>query len=180
MSSFRNPAGVDLDLIFANRVTAKAANVNFRNTDSVDISNRYEKSNAQSPAARTNMRGPDGRDLNLWFTTDAAAGLSVNVSASDVSYNNGLSNTPFTRSMSTAAEAAASGGAGGYTYAWSITNSSGVTGATLSTTTGHYTTITATATINSPGTVTVRCVVTSGSNTASATRTVTFDYYNLV
>lgn len=113
MSSFRNPAGVDLDLIFASRVTSATSAVKFRNTDSVDISQRYEKANAQSPAASTNMRGPDGRDLNLWFTTNASAGLNVSISAADVSYNNGNANRPITRSFQTGASAAATGGTGG-------------------------------------------------------------------
>lgn len=180
MSSFRNPAGVDLDLIFASRVSAKAANVNFRNTDSVDISNRYEKANAVAPAATTNLRGPDGRDLNLWFTTSATTALSVNVSSNDASYDNGLSSSPTTRLLSAGASAVASGGTGSYTYTWSIVNSSSTVSNSLSTTSGNNTTINATVQINVPGTVTVKCVVSDGMSTAEQTRTSTFNYYNAV
>lgn len=180
MSSFRNSAGVDLDLIFASRVTTKASNVNYRNTDSVDISNRYEKANTKPPTSATGFRGPDGRDLSLWFTTDAAAGLAINVTANNANYDNGLSNTPVTRTMQAGASASATGGTGTYTYTWQIISSSEVTGASLSTTTGNNTTTSATVRINIPGTVTLRCTVSDGVSTASATRTSTFNYYNQV
>ena len=180
MSSFRNSAGVDLDLIFASRVTAKAANVNYRNTDSVDISNRYEKANAKPPTSATGFRGPDGRDLSLWFTTDATGGLAINMTANDVSYNNGLSTSPLTRTMQAGASVSATGGTGNYTYTWQIESSSGVTGATLSATTGNNITTTATVRVNIPGTVTLRCTVSDGVSTASTTGTSEFNYYNEV
>ncbi len=180
MSSFRNPAGVDLDLIFASRVTSKTSNVNFRNTDRVDISNRYEKANAQAPTSPTNMRGPDGRDLNLWFTTNATAGLSVNVATEDVRYNNGLSSSPITRPMQAWASASASGGTGSYTYTWEVISSSQVSGVSLTAVTGSSTTINAAARLNVLGTVTVRCTVSDGDNSVSSASTATFDYYNEV
>ena len=180
MSSFRNPAGVDLDLIFASRVTAKAANVNFRNTDSVDISNRYEKANSAPPTSSVGYRGPDGRDLSLWFTTDATGGLSISMTANNVYYNNGLSNTPLKRTMNTDASASATGGTGSYTYTWSIVSTSNISNVSLSTTSGTYTTITGTASMNITGYVTVRCTVSDGVTTISDTRTSTFDYYNEV
>lgn len=178
MSSFRNPAGVDFDFIFPARISAPTSNVGYRNMDSMDISQRYEKANAAAPAAATNMRGPDGRDLNLWFTTSATAGLSVKISANDVFYDNGNSGTPVTRPMSAGASALATGGTGTYTYTWSIVNTSEVVTSSITTTTGNNTTVNATVRMNIMGTVTVKCVVSDGTSTAEGTRTVSFSYYN--
>lgn len=179
MSSFRNQAGVDLDLIFAGRVTDKTSNVNFRNTDTADLSLRYEKANASPPTGATGLRGPDGRDLSLWFSTSATGGLSVNVSTNYVSYNNGLSSRPPTRSMQAGASAVASGGTGSYTYTWSIISSSGVMSSSLSTTSGNNTQITALAQLNIRGTVTVKCVVSDGVSTVENSSTSSFNYYNI-
>lgn len=180
MSSFRNQAGVDLDLIFASRVTAKTSDVNFRNMDTDDLSLRYEKTNASPPTGATGLRGPDGRDLSLWFSTSATGGLAVNVSANDTSYNNGLSSSPPTRPMAVGASASASGGTGSYTYTWSIISSSGVASSSLSSTSGNNTQINAVVQLNVRGTVTVKCVVSDGVSTAESSSTSSFDYYNVV
>lgn len=181
MSNFRNAyTGVDLDFIFAARVSSPTSGVGFRNVGGVDLSDRYEKANSSPPTAPVGYRGPDGRDLSLWFSTDATGGLAINVSANNVSYDNGLSNSPPVRTMQAGAAAFATGGTGVYSYTWEIISSSGVTGVSLSTATGNNTTITATATLNIEGTVTVRCTVSDGVSTASATRTSSFSYYNQV
>lgn len=66
----RNPAGVDLENIFAPRVSAAAANVNIRHVGTgVDISQIFEPYNGVRPAQPVNIRAPDGRDLNLIFAT---------------------------------------------------------------------------------------------------------------
>lgn len=178
MSSFRNQSGVDLDLVFASRVTSPTSNTNFRNTDSVDLANRYEKANATAPTSAVGMRGPDGRDLCLWFTTNATGGLAVNVASNDISYDNGLSTQPATRSMQAGASSSASGGTGSYSYYWEIINTAGVLAASLTSTAGPTTTINATVSLNIVGSVTVRCTVNDGVNSVSGTSTSTFDYYN--
>lgn len=181
MSLYRNIYnGVDLDSIFATRVTAPTSAVGFRNADGQDLSLRYEKANTAPPTSNVGYRGPDGRDLSLWFTTDATGGLSIGVTANNVSYNNGLSNLPAQRTMSAGAIAAATGGTGTYTYTWSIESTSNISSVSLSTTSGNSTTITGTVSINMPGYVTVKCTVSDGVTTKSSTGTSEFNYYNEV
>ena len=181
MSLYRNIYnGVDLDSIFASRVTAPTSAVGFRNADGQDLSLRYEKANAAPPTSNVGYRGPDGRDLSLWFTTDATGGLSIGVTANNVSYNNGQSISPPQRALQAGASASASGGTGTYSYTWSIESVSNVTNVSLSTTTGSSTTITGTAFMNTPGYVTVKCTVSDGVTTKSATGTSEFNYYNEV
>lgn len=179
MSLYRNIYnGVDLDSIFATRVTAPTSAVGFRNADGQDLSLRYEKANAAPPTSNVGYRGPDGRDLSLWFTTDATGGLSIGVTANNVSYNNGLSSSPPQRTMQAGASATATGGTGTYTYTWSIESTSNISSVSLSTTSGNNTTITGTVFMNTPGYVTVKCTVSDGVTTKSSTGTSEFYYYN--
>lgn len=86
MSLYRNPAGVDLDLIFAARTSVTAAATNFRNADGLDLNQRYEGLGSQSPSAgTTNFRSPAGLDLRLVFAT--SSGVPTNFSGSGSSYN---------------------------------------------------------------------------------------------
>ena len=86
MSSFRSPAGVDLDAIFAPRVAVTAAATNFRNTDGLDLNQRYEGLGSQTPAAPTvGYRNPSGVDLSLVFAT--SSGVPMNFSGSGSALN---------------------------------------------------------------------------------------------
>lgn len=79
MSSFRRVSdGVDLDSIFAARITAPGPITGFRNNDGVDLNQRYEAYNGVGIASPTGYRGPDGRDLSLYFTTVASMPVSKN------------------------------------------------------------------------------------------------------
>ena len=74
MSSFRNVnTGVDLDSIFAARVTLTAPVTGYRNLDGQDLNVRYEGYNGFNPASPVGYRGPDGRDISLYFATSAGA-----------------------------------------------------------------------------------------------------------
>lgn len=84
MSSFRAPNGVDLDLIFAARASVTAGAVGYRNTDGLDLNQRYEGLGSQSPSAiTTNFRTAAGIDLRNVFAT--TAGVPVNFSPSATS-----------------------------------------------------------------------------------------------
>lgn len=72
MTSFRDPSGVDLDAIFAPRISVTGVTTNFRNTDGLDLNQRYEGIGSQTPSAPTiNMRTPSGVDLSQVFATMA-------------------------------------------------------------------------------------------------------------
>jgi len=82
MSRFRNPAGVDLDLIFAARASVTAGATNLRNADSLDLNQRYEGLGTQSPSASTtNLRNPAGVDLRLIFATSSGVPQNFAIAA---------------------------------------------------------------------------------------------------
>lgn len=182
MSNFRNVyTGVDLDSIFAGRVTAPTSAVGFRNNDGQDLSMRYEKANAAPATAAVGYRGPDGRDLSQWSSTSATGNLSVSVSSDSSSFDNGLSNTPAMRPMTVGASAVAGGGTGSYTYTWSIVQvTGGVDQATLSSTNGSNIQLSVRAYINRPGSVRLRCTVTDGVGSTYGESVSNFDYYSQV
>lgn len=178
MSLYRNKSGVDLDSVFLTRVSSPTSNTGFRNADGQDLAQRYEPYNGINVAAETGFRGPNGSDLNLWFATTAS--LAANAFGSEASFNLGNASSPVTRVMSTGANVVASGGTGTYTYVWTVTGSSNVSSVSISGSTANNCTVTATATLNTLGTVNLNCAVTSGGNTVNATTQVTFNYFNTV
>lgn len=81
MSLYRNVFnGVDLDSIFAGRVSLTAPSTGFRNLDGQDLNMRYEGYNGASPSGPVGYRGPDGRDISLYFAT--TAGIPINFTGS--------------------------------------------------------------------------------------------------
>lgn len=89
MSLYRNVfTGVDLDSVFAARVSAPTTSTGFRNLDGQDLNMRYEPYNGVDPTTPVGYRGPDGRDLSLYFST--SAGVPVNFTG----YGRGENNAP--------------------------------------------------------------------------------------
>lgn len=79
--NIRNLAGVDLDQIFAARISAPVKPAcNIRGPDGVDLVWRYEPYAGVAQASPTNIRGYDAQDLNQWFTTSAEQFNSANYS----------------------------------------------------------------------------------------------------
>lgn len=77
MSLYRNVfTGADLDTIFALRASSPGPSTGFRNLDGVDLNMRYEPYNGDNPSGPVGYRGPDGRDISLYFAT--SAGVPIN------------------------------------------------------------------------------------------------------
>lgn len=71
-SNVRMPNGVDTDSVWPGRITSAIGNVSVRATNGQDFADRYEKANGAGTSISANIRAPDGVDLSLKFTTQAA------------------------------------------------------------------------------------------------------------
>lgn len=120
MSLYRNAfTGVDLDSIFAAKVSLTAPTTGFRSLDGQDLNMRYEGYNGVNPASPVGYRGPDGVDLSMYFAT--TAGVPINFTGSG-SAQNELPSSSATASITFTPEGRIVGGGnpngGGGTTLW--------------------------------------------------------------
>lgn len=100
----------------------------------------------------------------------SAAGVNTN-------FNNGNTNSPATRGMSSTATAYASGG-GTITYNWWITSSSNVTSPTISGVNSATCGVQGTVRINVPGIIYLACTISNGGASVTVTTQVTLNYFS--
>ena len=156
----------------------------FGGTNPISLS-EYYAGGALVPAGTSGVNGavPSSGAISVskfLGTSAAALSLSVNSTVAAGSFTNDPpSNAPTSRTVSTSptSTATASGGAGGYTYAW--TRISGSTAITASNPSSASTTFSGSVPINTLITAVFRCTVTdSASNTASQDVSVSLAYEN--
>lgn len=123
--NIRNNAGVDLDAVFASRVsTAPGTNTGWRGPDGVDLRLRYEPYNGISPASTTGRRAFDGRDLALWFATTAISFVGGNRNINVISpFNPGSAYVVFNSNGTVSMESST---AGVSTQSWATPTTAGI------------------------------------------------------
>lgn len=64
---YRIAAGTDLDAVFAARVSAAVANVGFKDSSGVDLSQRYEGRGGSAPISNTGFKDSSGTDFAMIY-----------------------------------------------------------------------------------------------------------------
>ncbi|WNH52422.1 hypothetical protein [Stenotrophomonas oahuensis] len=107
-------------------------------------------------------------------------GMTASATGGNFTRNNGNSSTPRTIATAIGVSAAVSGGSGSYSYAWSVTGSSGVTAVSLANANASGCTVYATCSINGGGSVSLQCVVTDNSSGYAVVvyTSTSYNYYN--
>jgi hypothetical protein len=87
--------GSDLDLLFASRVSAAAADVGYKNSGGVDLSQLFEPIGATTPRANVNYRNSSGTDLSAIFKdiTNTPAIITLTMVAGRGTADTGFRNT---------------------------------------------------------------------------------------
>ena len=114
--------GVDLDALFATRVSAKRADVGYR-AAGVDISNRFETIGASTPIANTGLKSA-GVDLAQLFKGIGGV-LSASVAPTSAGGSCNRSTVGNCTVTTTSVTVTPAGGTPPYSYAWELVSGSG-------------------------------------------------------
>lgn len=126
VTGFKTSSGVDLDTIFAARVSAAGANCGFKNSAGVDLAQLFEPGSAGVHPTDTGFRNSAGTDLRLLFSTVAAAPTSFTGAFASRSKTSGTATVTGTiKADGTIVFTNDVGGSAGPTKSWLVPNLAG-------------------------------------------------------
>lgn len=109
----------------------------------------------------------------------AWSSLTAAITGGSVSFNLGTASRPVSRVMQVGVYVTASSAAP-ITYQWTVTAGFNVDNVSIANANVSGATVTASARLNQPGSVSLQCVVTSGGSTQVLNTSANFNYYNVI